>query len=80
MNYIEFVNQPICKVYDIYGQKICHQGMYLINWDKNHNCRYGKIIIENPNLLIHELGHIYELCELKRDVTTEKFADNFRII
>ena len=27
----------------------------------------------------HELGHIFEHCELKRDYSSEQFADSFRV-
>lgn len=75
VNIIEFVNQPICKEI----QQKCYRGWSQVYWDKNHNCYNGKIRLQNTSLIIHELGHIYELCELKRNITTEEFAENFRI-
>jgi hypothetical protein len=79
VNIIKFVKNPICKVYDIYGQQQCHQGWNYVYWDINHKCFNGNIILYNPDLLMHELGHIYELCELKKDITTEEFANSFKI-
>lgn len=76
---IEFVNTPICKVYDIHGQQKCYKGWSHVYWDTNHQCFDGKIILSNPNLLMHELGHIYELCKLNKDISTEEFAKNFKI-
>ena len=35
--------------------------------------------IETFKILQHELGHIYEHCELKRNILTEEFANNFKI-
>ena len=84
VNVIEFVNSDFahCRVYDNYGQKICNGGWYWVYWDSNHNCHSTKIIMgkhEGRGILIHELGHIYEHCELKKDTSTEEFADNFEI-
>lgn len=80
---VEFVNGfgARCIVLDEYDQMKCWKGWNSVYWDKNHNCLYGNIIlsIADIKVLIHELGHIYEYCELKRDTSTEEFADNFKI-
>ena len=44
------------------------------------NCYEGRIRLYGIFALEHELGHIYEYCELKQDDSTEEFAENFRII
>ena len=57
------------------------RGYAWTKWNRKHICYGGKIILSkiDKNLLQHELGHIYEFCVLKRDYSTEEFADNFRI-
>lgn len=77
---IEFVN------YSIKDYENGYIGGYAYAWwNIHHNCYNGYITLssELKNLsrdaLTHELGHIYELCELKRDITTEDFANSFRI-
>lgn len=84
VNSIEFVDGAVkCRVIDVYGQKKCYNGWYKIYWDKNHNCYNGKITL-NSNIfpydnLRHELGHIYQHCVLGRDISTEEFANGFKI-
>lgn len=50
-------------------------------WNNKHICysTYIWIFRINFQILQHELGHIYEFCELKKDVSTEEFANNFKI-
>ena len=84
VNEIIFVNWTFghCYVYDKYGQQKCYQGWNEVKWDSQHKCYSGKIRLgknANRSLLVHELGHIYEYCELKRDNSTEEFAEGFRI-
>ena len=79
---IEFVNGFVKKqVIGNYGELKVWNGWAWTYWDKNHNCYGGKIILSkiDKNLLQHELGHIYEFCVLKRDYSTEEFANNFMI-
>ena len=79
---ITFVNNYAhFKYIDNFGQKKVWKGWNWVYWDKNHNCFNGKIILSdiNKSILIHELGHIYEYCNLKKNVSTEVFADNFKI-
>ena len=78
---IEFVNDYLgCEIIDAYGQKRCLRGWSWVHWDENHKCYNGKIILSENSLrlLMHESGHIYELCKLKRNITTEEFANNFK--
>jgi len=84
VNSIEIINKRFvhCSIYDNYGQQKCNMGWNWIYWDLNHNCYSVKINVgkyESQKTLIHELGHVYEYCELKRDISTEEFADNFVI-
>tara|TARA_Y100000310_G_C20663967_1_gene806401 strand:+ start:100 stop:513 length:414 start_codon:yes stop_codon:yes gene_type:complete len=80
---VEFVNDNYakCKVIDVYGQKQCWIGWYWIYWNKHHDCFNGRIImsVSDKDLLVHELGHIYEHCNLRRDISTEEYAGNFII-
>ena len=71
-----------CRVYDELGQKKCYDGWYWVYWDnKYHYCFNGKIILNsiskytNKYILIHELCHIVEHCLLKKNYSTEIFAD-----
>ena len=69
-------------------------GYYSIKWNKHHLCYNGKITINyidrniyleylgydyNKEILIHELRHMHEHCVLKKDISTEKFADDFKL-
>ena len=84
---IEFKNGFVrCQNIDEFDRKRCYEGYSWAYWDKAHDCYYGKIILNGKlnrddlyRVLQHEIGHIYELCKLKRDITTEDFADGFRI-
>ena len=82
VNVIEFVKGYAHeKIIDKFVQKKVWKGWYWVYWNKNHECFNGKIILSeiNRSLLIHELGHIEEHCLLKKDISTEEFADNFKI-
>lgn len=90
VNEITFVNNKTfdnrsfghCYIYDKYGQQKCHEGWNEVKWDSTHNCYSGKIRLNknaNRSLLIHELGHIHEYCVLKKNNSTEEFANAFRI-
>lgn len=82
VNSIEFVINPInCGIIDKYGQKRCYDGWSQAYWDKNHNWYKGKIILKDisRSLLVHEISHIIDFCVNKVNVSTEEFADNFRI-
>ena len=68
-----------CRAYGDFEQKKCYSGRSYVKWDVYHNCYNGIIILSNPKYLIHELGHIYEHCELKRNISTEEFANNFKV-
>ena len=79
---ISFITKPAKTIFiDEYGKSKDWDGQYKVYWNKNHSCYNGKIILSsiNKGLLRHELGHIYEICILKKDISTEEFADNFRI-
>ena len=77
---IEFKpDYAFCRAYGDFEQKKCYLGWSYVKWDVYHNCYNGIIILSNPKYLIHELGHIYEHCELKRNISTEEFANNFKI-
>ena len=78
---IEFVNKPICRTIDEFGQKNCWDGWYWIYWNNNHQCHNGKIIIYRLSyeMIQHELGHIYQICNLKQPTNDEEFAYSFRI-
>ncbi len=76
---IEFVDEPL-----VIGanNEVEVFGMYKVLWNKYHNCYGARIIIWDYLLektLIHELGHIYENCVLKKNISTEEFANNFKI-
>ena len=57
-------------------------GRYLYK-SYNDRCYHSKIWVyafeDWEETLIHELGHIYEHCELKKKISTEEFANNFEI-
>jgi len=79
---IEFVNEPIqkwIKIEENHWTLEYFGGWYRTYWDREHNCFDGKIWIYNFDLLVHELGHNYEYCILKKDISTEEFADDFEI-
>lgn len=68
---IEFFGKPIIK------RNITGNGWAWVSWDYKHRCFNGHIQLYNPYSIYHELGHIYEWCELKRNITTQEFANNF---
>ncbi len=81
---IEFVSEPIRKFYwenDNEAEIIKYGGWYHTYWNKDHICYNGKILIYNINynILKHEIGHAYEYCDLKKDISTEDFANEFVI-
>ena len=73
-----------CKATDN-DQQRCSAGWYWAWWNNNHECNFTRIILGTRNqslykkTLTHELGHIFEHCELKRDYSSEQFADSFRV-
>ncbi len=79
---IEFVNETIKKynwISDTEAEINNYGGWYWANWDNNHNCYNGKIIIYDFDALEHELGHINSHCVLKENKVNEKFANEFKI-
>lgn len=88
-DYFRFVNKIIftnkkyakCKTIDTFGQKMCWKGWANAYWNKKHICTSTNIIMADLNRarLIHETNHIYDYCINKVNISTEKFADNFRI-
>jgi len=72
---IEFTSKPIT-----YKEQLAYGYMYS-NWDYTHYCYDTKITIyekfNTQMVLLHELGHVYEYCVLKRDNSTEEFANAF---
>jgi len=75
---IEFVTTPI-KIQDT---EVLEFAKYKVLWNKNHYCYEAKITLWNTfsdKVIEHELGHIYEHCELKKDISTEEFANEFVI-
>lgn len=80
---ISFINSAWakCRIYGSHNQSICWKGWYWAYWTKSHDCHHTKIILSSNeyDILEHELGHVYELCELKKDYSTEEFAIDFRI-
>lgn len=79
--YFNYVNSIYFYSNRFYWETKKVDGYAYVFWNnKFHNCYNGKIwTIQNKKILIHELGHIYELCSLKRNTTTEEFANNFQI-
>jgi len=76
---IEFVNKPIKKFNQYYS------GWHYVYWTKNHQCFNGRIWIYDNDLfpkeemIVLELGNIYQRCILKQDIGNESFAKNFKI-
>jgi len=68
---IYFVNKPIKRNGELFD------GYYKIRWSGNHKCYGGIIWLYNEASLQHELGHIYQICVDKKDVSTEQYANNF---
>ena len=71
---IEFVNETFSVTYGSYA---------FTYWNGNHDCYNSKIwiywVFPLRSTLIHEIGHIWELCTEKKDYTTEEFANGFKI-
>ena len=64
------------------GNNIEFHGYAMTKWDQKHNCYDGKIFLWNKlsyKVLLHELGHIYEYCVLKKSYSSEEYANNFKI-
>jgi|TARA_Y100000310_G_scaffold312884_1_gene360662 hypothetical protein len=79
---VEFVNEPIKKFNWINNNTAIvnyYDGWYDISWSKNFECYNGKITIYHFDILEHELGHIFEHCELKRSISTEEFSNEFKL-
>jgi len=59
-----------------------YSGVTRVLWyEYDHYCYNGKITLYNSyseNLIWHELGHVYEYCNLKRDSSSELFARLFQ--
>ena len=89
VNRIDFAKEPVKKWVRIKKHKlelVTFSGWNKVKWGKHHNCYYVEIdiFLKSPVMtpyetLVHELGHVYEYCVLKRDKSTEEFADNFKI-
>lgn len=84
VNVIEFVDTPICHWIKESQYKYsydCSSGWNQVFWNKKHNCFNVKIQLSSysKDILVHELGHVHEYCVLKKDVSTEEFAEGFRI-
>jgi len=57
-------------------------GHALILWNRYHDCHTIEVYIygvTSRSTLVHELGHIYNLCVLKNDYIDETYAKQFRI-
>ena len=58
-------------------------GLTIVSWwDNTHECFGGTMYVNwhfRFGVFQHELGHFYELCELKKDVASESFAESFRV-
>ena len=56
-------------------------GWYEVEYNDN-KCLKADIFIYDAEkeVLIHELGHIYNVCRFKNPVNDEEFANNFRIL
>jgi len=77
---IEFVNEPLKVAEDGEVKRV---GTYMVFRTDSYVCYNGKIKLwdysDSKITVIHEIGHSYEFCELKKDYSTEEFADNFVI-
>ena len=66
-----------------YG-KLAAWGFTEALWDdKYHYCYQGTVWIDATNdyniqfVLLHELGHIHDFCEVKSNISTEQYANNY---
>ena len=80
---IEFVNEPRDRWWDwnIFWF-IEEKAWYYVDYDfDNDKCIKTNISVYDmeSEYLIHELGHIYYICELKKPYNNETFASSFEI-
>lgn len=75
---VEFVNESF------YWNGRTVNGLCETHWGSDHACFDVWITVVNPNnraqaffTLWHELGHVYEYCELGLNVSSEEFADAY---
>jgi len=80
---VEFVNEPRNKWWNWNTFWFLEEkAWYYVDYDYiNNKCVRTKIYVYDMEFeyIMHELGHIYYICELKKSYNNEEFAYNFRI-
>ena len=79
VDWVEFVDAPFSCMYHNHS---C-LGSYSTKWDKYHNCYDSRILVYGDSfdmkrrVLLHELGHHDDFCNLGLDNSSEISANKF---